>query len=153
MWAKQEMSCKTNSLFTLLPPPPPLLCSIKETNIRTPIWWYYRALAHLLLRCLVFWINSLSFASTSHLPIIDLLCCEQIELGLSTNIFVTVSGLFPQSGGWVTSRLPGLWGYSSVAQLCLTLCNPMNCSMPGLPVHHQLPELTQTHVHQVGDTI
>ena len=43
--------------------------------------------------------------------------------------------------------------FSSVAQLCLTLCNPMNCSMPGLPVHHQLPEFTQTHVYQVGDAI
>ena len=43
--------------------------------------------------------------------------------------------------------------FSSVAQLCLTLCNPMDCSMPGLPVHHQLPELAQTHVHQVGDSI
>ena len=41
----------------------------------------------------------------------------------------------------------------SVAQSCLTLCDPMNCSMPGLPVHHQLPEFTQTHVHQVGDAI
>ena len=43
--------------------------------------------------------------------------------------------------------------FSSVTQSCLTLCNPMNCSMPGLPVHHQLPEFTQTHVHQVGDAI
>ena len=43
--------------------------------------------------------------------------------------------------------------FSSVAQLCPTLCNSMNRSMPGLPVHHQLPELTQTHVHQVGDAI
>ena len=42
---------------------------------------------------------------------------------------------------------------SSVAQLCLTLCNPMNCSMPGLPVHHRLLEFTQTHVHRVGDPI
>ena len=42
---------------------------------------------------------------------------------------------------------------SSVAQLCPTLCNPMDCSTPGLPVHHQLPELAQTHVHQVGDAI
>ena len=37
--------------------------------------------------------------------------------------------------------------FSSVAQSCRTLCNPMDCSMPGLPVHHQLPEFTQTHVH------
>ena len=43
--------------------------------------------------------------------------------------------------------------FSSVAQSCLTPCDPMNCSTPGLPVHHQLPEFTQTHVHQVGDAI
>ena len=40
--------------------------------------------------------------------------------------------------------------FSSVTQSCLTLCDPMNRSTPGLPVHHQLPEFTQTHVHQVG---
>ena len=43
--------------------------------------------------------------------------------------------------------------FSSVAQSCLTLGNPMNRSTPGLPVHHQLPEFTQTHVHRVGDAI
>ena len=43
--------------------------------------------------------------------------------------------------------------FSSVAQLCLTLCDPMNCSTPGLLVHHQLPESTQTHVHWVSDAI
>ena len=43
--------------------------------------------------------------------------------------------------------------FSSVAQLCLTLRNPMNHSTPGLPVHHQLPEFTQTHVHRVSDAI
>ena len=37
--------------------------------------------------------------------------------------------------------------FNSVAQSCLTLCNPMNCSTPGLPIHHQLPEFTETHVH------
>ena len=41
----------------------------------------------------------------------------------------------------------------SVAQSSPTLCNPMNCSTPGLPVHHQLPEFTQTHIHRVGDAI
>ena len=69
---------------------------------------------------------------------------------------------------WVSSpnRWPKYWRFSfntspckesvqfsSVAQSCLTLCDPMNCSMPGLPVHHQLPEFTQTHVHQVSDAI
>ena len=43
--------------------------------------------------------------------------------------------------------------FSSVAQSCLTLCDPMNCSMPGLPVHHHLLESIQTHVHRVGDAI
>ena len=43
--------------------------------------------------------------------------------------------------------------FSSVTQSCLTLCNPMNHSTPGLPVHHQLLEFTQTHVHRVGDAI
>ena len=43
--------------------------------------------------------------------------------------------------------------FSSVAQSCPTLCDPMNRSTPGLPVHHQLPEFTQTHVHQVSDAI
>ena len=43
--------------------------------------------------------------------------------------------------------------FSSVTQLCPTLCNPMACSTPGLPVHHQLPESAQTHVHWVGDAI
>ena len=41
----------------------------------------------------------------------------------------------------------------SVAQSCPTLCKTMGCSMPGLPVHHQLPEPAQTHVHRVGDAI
>ena len=43
--------------------------------------------------------------------------------------------------------------FSSVAQSCPTLCDPMNCSTPGLPIHHQLPELTQTHIHWVSDAI
>ena len=43
--------------------------------------------------------------------------------------------------------------FSLVTQSCPTLCDPMDCSTPGLPVHHQLPEFTQTHVHWVGDAI
>ena len=46
-----------------------------------------------------------------------------------------------------------IWLQFSSAQLCLILWDPMDCSMPGLPVHHQLPEFTQTHVHWVGDAI
>ena len=59
----------------------------------------------------------------------------------------------------------GLWGaqlldptperaqFNSVAQSCLTLCDLMDCSTPGFPVHHQVPGLTQTYVHRVGDAI
>ena len=43
--------------------------------------------------------------------------------------------------------------FSSVTQSCPTFCDPMDCSTPGFPVHHQLPEPAQTHVHQVGDAI
>ena len=43
--------------------------------------------------------------------------------------------------------------FSSVAQLCLTLCDPMDCSVPGFPVHHHLPKLAQTHLHRVSDAI
>ena len=45
------------------------------------------------------------------------------------------------------------WVFSSVAQLCLTLCNPMDCRTPGFSVHHQLLEFTQTYVHHVSDAI
>ena len=58
----------------------------------------------------------------------------------------------------VQMRLTALKHYekvqlSSATQLCPTLCDPMNRSTPGLPVHHRLPEFTQTHVHRVGDAI
>ena len=46
-----------------------------------------------------------------------------------------------------------IFPFSSVTQSCPTLCDPMNRSTPGLPVHHQLPQFTQTHVHRVGDAI
>ena len=50
-------------------------------------------------------------------------------------------------------RWSGSVHFSSVAQPCPTLCNPMDCSMPGFPVHHQLLEFAQTHIHWVGDAI
>ena len=53
---------------------------------------------------------------------------------------------------WTPGLLTGLQ-FSSDAQSCPTRCDPVDCSTPGLPVHHQLQELAQTHVHQVGDAI
>ena len=54
---------------------------------------------------------------------------------------------------YVSSRCATSIQFSSVPQSCPTLCDPMNCSTPGHPVHHQLLEFTQTHVHQVSDAI
>ena len=55
--------------------------------------------------------------------------------------------------GQVPRYLINSYQFSSVAQSCLTPYDPMNCSTQGLPVHHQLPEFTQIHVHRVGDAI
>ena len=55
-------------------------------------------------------------------------------------------------GGFFTTSTTSVQ-CSSVAQSCPTLCDPMNYSMPGIPIHHQLPELIQTHIHQVSDAI
>ena len=60
--------------------------------------------------------------------------------------------LFLLSAKLLFLPLSSVW-FSSVAQSCLALCDPMDCSKPGLPVHHQLPEFTQTHVHWIGDAI
>ena len=57
--------------------------------------------------------------------------------------------VFPYAWKWNLSPHQ----FTSVTQLCPTLCDPMDCSTPGFPVHHQPPEFTQTHVHSVGDAI
>ena len=62
------------------------------------------------------------------------------DITFATNIHLVKAMVFPVQFG-------------SVAQSCPTLCDPMNCSTPGLPVHHQLLEFTQTYVHQVSDAI
>ena len=70
-----------------------------------------------------------------------------------------LQGIFPTQG--LTLGLPHCRQilyhlesqFSSVAQSCPNLCDPMDCRMPGFTVHHQIPDLTQTHVHQVGDAI
>ena len=59
----------------------------------------------------------------------------------------------PPGKPWETCICPLSLQFSSVILSCQTPCNPMDCSMPGLPVHHQLLESTQTHVHRVGDAI
>ena len=53
----------------------------------------------------------------------------------------------------LSTSLLFMYQFSSVTQSCLTLCNPMDCSTPGFSVHHQLPELNQTHIHRISDAI
>ena len=80
--------------------------------------------------------------------------------------YFSLQGIFPTQGSNLSPCI-GKWllyhgtaretlnniQFSSVTQSSPILCDPMNCSMPGLPVHHQLPEFTQTHVHRVSDAI
>ena len=68
-----------------------------------------------------------------------------------TKVSCIAAGFFTS---WATREALSLrGGCFSVVQLCPTLCDPMDLSTPGLPVHHKLPEFTQTHVHRVGDAI
>ena len=71
---------------------------------------------------------------------------------LTTPLTAGVGGAFLAKSNSARDQL-GVLQFSSVAQSCPTLCDPMNRSMPGLPVHYQPPESTQTHVHRVGDAI
>ena len=67
-----------------------------------------------------------------------------MEKKLKKNIYVCV---------WITLLCTWNYQFSLAAQSCPTLCDPMDCSTPGLPVHHQHPEFAQTHVHRVGEAI
>ena len=88
-----------------------------------PSSYVYMHIAHLWMS-LYLWLHILSF------------CSWKFGLGISSVVII-----------WKVVQ------FSSVAQSCLTVCNPMDCSTPGLPGHHQLPELTQTHVHRVSNSI
>ena len=76
---------------------------------------------------------------------------------LRSSVFFTVQLSHPyMTTGKTTVLTRGIYSsvqFSSVVQACPTLCHPMIGSMPGLPVHHQLPEFTQIHIHRVSDTI
>ena len=79
------------------------------------------------------------------------------DLGISLGTPLPHHAFHPAASQWLfgngISRNVVIPGHCSVAQLCPTLCNPMDHSLPGFPVPHHLPELAQTHVHQVGDAI
>ena len=80
-----------------------------------------------------------------------------MSLALTRQTGKVMSLLFNMLSRLVITFLPSFLfssvQFSSVTQSCPTLCDPMNCSMPGLPIHHQLLEFTQTHVHRVSDAI
>ena len=72
------------------------------------------------------------------------------------SIFINIGPGFQLSATFIIKKIFApcmLFQFSSVVQLCPTLCKPMDCSKPGLPVHHQLLEFTQTHVHWISDAI
>ena len=71
---------------------------------------------------------------------------DSLEEGMATHSSILAWRIPMDRGAWQTQ-------FSSVTQSCPTLCDPMNRSMPGLPVHHQLPEFTQSHVHRISDAI
>ena len=71
----------------------------------------------------------------------------------ATVTFLWLSGIYTPHFVPSSVHMPPCVQFSSVAQSCPTLCDPMDCSTPSLPVHHQFPEFTQTHVHWVGDAI
>ena len=106
-------------------------CSVVSNSLQP------RGLQHTRLPCLItnFWSLFKLMSITSVVPSNHLILCH--PLLLPPSIFPSLSSV----------------QFSSVAQSCPTLCNPMNRSTPGLPVHHQLPEFIQTHVHRVSDVI
>ena len=82
---------------------------------------------------------------------------EPGSLALAARFFISEPPRMPQFSPYLLTKELYIYifsvQFSSVAQSCLTLCDPMNHSTPGLPVHHQLPEFTQTHIHRVSGAI
>ena len=86
-----------------------------------------------------------SFPASGSFPMSQFFTSGGQSIGVSAS-----ASVFPMN---IQDWFPFSVQFSSVAQSCLTLCDPMNCSTPGLPVHHQLPEFTQTYAHWVSDAI
>ena len=80
-------------------------------------------------------------------------CLREMECLSWTTTISSGSDINADLQFFLNDSFPRLSQFSSVTQSCPTLCNPMDCSMPGLPVLHHISELAQTHVHWVGDAI
>ena len=117
--------------------------------------------------CRLFALGSRSIGASASATVLPMVIKGWFPLGLTGLIFLLSKGLlrvFCSTTAWkqqflctqiffmVQISYPSVQ-FSSVAQLCPILCDPMNCSTPGFPVHYQLLEFTQTHVRQVGDDI
>ena len=133
--------------------------SCKLTD-HTHIWVYFWALySSLLIYVFFFFFNALQnfvvFCHTSarishrytHVPSLG----SKLPSHLPLHPTLPDCHRAPAWVPWITQQIP--IQFSSVIQSCLTLCNPMDCSIPGLPVRHQLLEFTQTYVHWVSDAI
>ena len=93
-----------------------------------------------------------TFSHSVGCPFILLIWCTKKKAASLLYILALNAQLKPNHEETACLRVKSLQ-FSSVAQSCPTPCDPMNLSTPGLPVHHQLPEFTQTHVHRVSDAI
>ena len=93
--------------------------------------------------------NESIFPGSHNLTVTELGCCSSLKIITCTTVLKhcpCVQGSL-QSNSWLQPQ------FSSITQSCPTLCDPMDCSMPGFPVLHYIPELAQIHVHWVGDAI
>ena len=138
-----------------------MLCGWSQPSVASQLFCYYRPVAQL---CPTLWdpldCSIPGLPVPHHLPelaqvqvhcISDAIQSSHPLMPSSPSSFIPQS--IPKSVTLPMSQLFASVQFSSVAQSCLTLCSPMDCSTPGLPVHHQLPELAQTHVHWVSDAI
>ena len=129
-----------------------LPCFFQEPEHRRTWAFSWHALSSLCETLEVYPVNRV--APWFFLPLPCTCTVVQYIIYLSVLNQVEIELLFPrpysQQWEWASEEYSSVQ-FSSVAQSCLTLCDSMNHSTPGLPVHHQLTEFTQIHVHQVGD--
>ena len=119
----------------------------KYHQITGSLWTKHLVLVKMRLK-----INSHSCYTVILVYHISRMVCPQVNVHFKPSSLIIQEAIFK----WhvkATDFIQASVQFSSVTQSCLTLCDPMDCSMPGFPVHHQLPEFTQTHVHRVHDAI
>ena len=130
----------------------PLQCSCLENPRGGGAWWaavYGVTQSRIRLKRLS------SSSSSMALHIVYLVNVpHEFENNFYSALYACSNSINVRSNWLIVLFKSSVWvQFGSVSQSCPTLCDPMNCSTPGLLVHHQLPELTQTHVHWVGDAI